>query len=63
MTEGKIRAAISRAFRDAYGIDPSKFRKKLGDAAMDAPQPLSGSRDRFGLSSEPRSEAVAEPHR
>ncbi|HEY0012298.1 MAG TPA: helix-turn-helix domain-containing protein [Allosphingosinicella sp.] len=48
------RSHFSRAFRDAYGKDPSAFRKAIGDpGAMDAPKPLYGSRERFALSPEP----------
>lgn len=49
------RSHFSRAFRDAYGVDPSAFRKEHEDAAaLDAPAPLYGSRGRFALSPEPR---------
>jgi AraC-like DNA-binding protein len=49
------RSHFSRAFRDAYGADPSKFRKEVADgAAMDAPAGLFGSRERFALAPEPK---------
>ena len=49
------RSHFSRAFRDAYGADPSTFRKRVADgAAMDAPERLYGSRTRFALEPEPR---------
>lgn len=47
------RSHFSRAFRDAYGSDPSAFRKASGLSALDAPAPLRGSRDRFALEKEP----------
>ena len=48
------RSHFSRAFRDAYGKDPSAFRKAYEDSqATDAPAPLSGSRERFALTPEP----------
>jgi AraC-like DNA-binding protein len=47
------RSHFSRAFRDAYGSDPSAFRISEGEAALDSPRPLRGSRARFGLSEEP----------
>ena len=47
------RSHFSRAFRDAYGVDPSAFRDDYADgAALDAPAPLYGSRDRFALAQE-----------
>ncbi|HEU0099019.1 MAG TPA: helix-turn-helix domain-containing protein [Allosphingosinicella sp.] len=47
------RSHFSRAFRDAYGSDPSQFRNAEGETALDAPRRLRGSRARFGLSEEP----------
>jgi AraC-like DNA-binding protein len=48
------RSHFSRAFRDAYGKDPTAFRQDHSDgAALDAPAPLRGSRERFALSLEP----------
>ncbi len=47
------RSHFSRAFRDAYGADPSAFRKSHSEPALDAPKPLSGSRERFALPEEP----------
>jgi AraC-like DNA-binding protein len=47
------RSHFSRAFRDAYGSDPSAFRKANGLSALDAPAPLYGSRERFALEEEP----------
>jgi AraC-like DNA-binding protein len=47
------RSHFSRAFRDAYGSDPTHFRKTEGETALDAPRALRGSRERFGLSPEP----------
>jgi AraC family transcriptional regulator, activator of mtrCDE len=46
------RSHFSRAFRDAYGSDPSNFRKKLGVIPLDAPKKLRGSRRRFALEEE-----------
>lgn len=47
------RSHFSRAFRDAYGSDPTAFRNREGSAALDAPRALRGSRKRFALEPEP----------
>jgi AraC-like DNA-binding protein len=47
------RSHFSRAFRDAYGTDPTAFRKQHLEPALDAPRNLRGSRERFGLPPEP----------
>ena len=47
------RSHFSRAFRDAYGSDPSKFRKTITKPELDAPRSLRGSRERFALDEEP----------
>jgi AraC family transcriptional activator of mtrCDE len=47
------RSHFSRAFRDAYGSDPTLFRKQEGVAALEAPRALRGSRERFALKPEP----------
>jgi AraC-like DNA-binding protein len=48
------RSHFSRAFRDAYGSDPTRFREDEAVAALDSPRALHGSRARFGLSEEPK---------
>jgi len=48
------RSHFSRAFRDAYGTDPSSFRDASGIAALEAPRALKGDRGRFALDPEPR---------
>ncbi len=49
------RSHFSRAFRDAYGKDPTAFRNELETGTpVDAPRPLRGSRERFALPPEPR---------
>jgi AraC family transcriptional activator of mtrCDE len=47
------RSSFSRAFRSAYGSDPTNFRKHCGVTALDAPARLRGSRKRFALAEEP----------
>lgn len=47
------RSHFSRAFRDAYGQDPTAFRTTEGRIALDAPAPLRGSRARYALPEEP----------
>ena len=47
------RSHFSRAFRDAYGVDPSAFRASNTKSELDSPAPLRGSRERFALSPEP----------
>jgi AraC-like DNA-binding protein len=47
------RSHFSRAFRDAYGTDPSNFRKTVSTTEIDAPRSLRSSRERFGLAEEP----------
>ena len=51
----RSRSHFSRAFRDAYGSDPSKFRKTITKPELDAPRALRGSRERFALDEEPAS--------
>ncbi len=51
------RSHFSRAFRDAYGADPSKFRKTITKPELDAPRNLRGSRERFALDEEPENGA------
>lgn len=48
------RSHFSRAFRDAYGSDPTQFRKQEGAVALGAPRALRGSRARFALEPEPQ---------
>ena len=48
------RSHFSRAFRDAYGSDQTRFRQQQGAAALEAPAPLRGSRKRFALEPEPK---------
>lgn len=48
------RSHFSRAFRDAYGSDPTTFRESVGFSALDAPAPLHGSRARYALEQEPK---------
>jgi len=43
------RSHFSRAFRDAYGSDPSNFRKAAAIAALDVPRPLPGLRRHLAL--------------
>lgn len=50
------RSHFSRAFRDAYGADPSGFRKTITKPELDAPRHLRGSRERFALDEEPDNE-------
>jgi AraC-like DNA-binding protein len=48
------RSHFSRAFRDAYGADPTAFRREHAvGAALDAPRALYGKRDRYALAHEP----------
>ena len=47
------RSHFSKAFRDAYGCDPTRFRKDTEVSALGAPAPLRGSREDFALSAEP----------
>jgi transcriptional regulator GlxA family with amidase domain len=47
------RSHFSRAFREAYGSDPTAFRKEFNAAALDAPQALHGSRETYALAPEP----------
>ncbi len=47
------RSHFSRAFRSAYGTDPSNFRKTVTTPELDAPRTLRGSRARYALASEP----------
>ena len=47
------RSHFSRAFRNAYGSDPSKFRKTITKPELDAPRALRGSRGKFALDEEP----------
>ena len=46
------RSHFSRAFRSAYGTDPSNFRKTVTTPGLDAPRALRGSRADFALSEE-----------
>lgn len=48
------RSHFSRAFRDAYGSDPTAFRNKMADAVIDAPRALYGPRERYALAEEVR---------
>jgi hypothetical protein len=43
------RSHFSKAFRDAYGADPTSFRSDYGVRTLDAPAPLHGERADFGL--------------
>jgi AraC family transcriptional activator of mtrCDE len=47
------RSHFSRAFRDAYHMDPSQYRSEHSRPATDAPRRLRGSRERFALPTEP----------
>lgn len=47
------RSHFSRAFREAYGSDPSDFRKDHARSELHWPATLRGSRERFALSEEP----------
>lgn len=47
------RSHFSRAFRSAYGTDPSNFRKTATTPTLDSPRTLRGSRARYALASEP----------
>jgi transcriptional regulator GlxA family with amidase domain len=46
------RSHFSRAFKAAYGEDPTAFRSKHANGATDPPAPLHGSRSDFGLALE-----------
>ena len=46
------RSHFSRAFRDAYGSDPSNFRQTTTKPELDAPRALRGPRERFALDEE-----------
>lgn len=47
------RSHFSKAFREAYGADPTAFRSAEGLASLDGPGPLRGTREDFGLAEEP----------
>lgn len=48
------RSHFSRAFRSAYGVDPTRFRQDQIRLSVDAPRELRGSRHRFALPEEER---------
>lgn len=43
------RSHFSRAFKAAYGADPTAYRKQSGNAATDPPEPMSASRAKLTL--------------
>lgn len=47
------RSHFSRAFRSAYGTDPSRFRKTVTTPQLDAPRTLRGDREDYALADEP----------
>ena len=47
------RSHFTRAFRAAYGADPSHYRKAKGASITEAPAPLHGSRRKYALAEEP----------